>query len=115
MKLGSTLNDYLLSIANLLLPCSPADFVAGFHNGSLERGLFSKKGDEKSEQGVDAPLRQAHSAAELESLIGLKEKVVVVLFYGGHCGYATHGRGALYEFHSAAKYFINRDSLVFVV
>lgn len=58
---------------------------------------------------------QAHSAAQLESLIGLKSKDVVVLFFGRHCGYTTHGRGVLYEFRSAAKHFAHHKSLLFVM
>lgn len=67
------------------------------------------------QQEEDTLLRHAHSAVELESLIGLEAKDVVVLFYGRHCGYTTHGRGALYEFRSVAGHFANRESLLFVV
>uniref|UniRef100_A0A915EZY4 Thioredoxin domain containing protein 11 n=1 Tax=Echinococcus canadensis TaxID=519352 RepID=A0A915EZY4_9CEST len=90
-----------------------ATFISHFHNGTLQRHLFS---DERvtSRRWVNF-LHQAHSAAQLESLIGLESKDVVVLFFGRHCGYTTHGRGALYEFQSAAKHFAHHESLLFVV
>nr|CDS19557.1 thioredoxin domain containing protein 11 [Echinococcus granulosus] len=90
-----------------------ATFISHFHNGTLQRHLFS---DERvtSRRWVNF-LHRAHSAAQLESLIGLESKDVVVLFFGRHCGYTTHGRGALYEFQSAAKHFAHHESLLFVV
>ncbi|VDD79097.1 unnamed protein product [Mesocestoides corti] len=87
-----------------------AAFIGKFHNGTLERHLFSRK---KILQ-QDNLLHEAHNATELESLIGLANKHVVVLFFGRHCGYTTHGRGALYEFRSVARHFVNHQSLLFV-
>ncbi|VDM16763.1 unnamed protein product [Hydatigera taeniaeformis] len=90
-----------------------ATFISHFHNGTLQRHLFS---DERvvSRRRVGF-LHQAHSAAHLESLIGLNSKDVVVLFFGRHCGYTTHGRGVLYEFQSVAKHLAHQKSLLFVV
>ncbi|KAL5107924.1 hypothetical protein TcWFU_006875 [Taenia crassiceps] len=90
-----------------------ANFISHFHNGTLQRHLFSNE-RVMSKQRVGF-LHQAHSAAHLESLIGLESKDVVVLFFGRHCGYTTHGRGVLYEFRSAAKHFAHYESLLFVV
>ncbi|VDK35901.1 unnamed protein product [Taenia asiatica] len=90
-----------------------ATFISHFHNGTLQQHLFSD-GRVMSRRRVGF-LHQAHSAAQLESLIGLKSKDVVVLFFGRHCGYTTHGRGVLYEFRSAAKHFAHHESLLFVV
>ncbi|VDN96057.1 unnamed protein product [Rodentolepis nana] len=90
-----------------------AKFIAQFHNDTLDRNLISNS--KPTAREVTDNFREACSAQELQDLIEQEGKDVVVLFYGRYCGYATHGRGALYEFRSVARHFARRTSPFFVV
>ncbi|KAM7543016.1 hypothetical protein Aperf_G00000011465 [Anoplocephala perfoliata] len=89
-----------------------AKFISRFHNGTLQRNLFSNS---EPSAKKETNFMVAHSADQLQDLINQEAKDVIVLFYGRHCGYTTHGRGALYEFHSVARHLIRRHSLLFVI
>lgn len=88
-------------------------FIARFHNGTLDRNLVSNSKPTVKEETDN--FREACSAQQLQDLIEREDKDVVVLFYGRHCGYTTHGQGALYEFRSVARHFARRQSPLFVV
>ncbi|VUZ48010.1 unnamed protein product [Hymenolepis diminuta] len=90
-----------------------AMFIARFHNGTLDRNLVSNFKPTVKEETDN--FREACSAQQLQDLIEREDKDVVVLFYGRHCGYTTHGQGALYEFRSVARHFARRQSPLFVV
>ncbi|KAM3184909.1 hypothetical protein ACTXT7_007445 [Hymenolepis weldensis] len=90
-----------------------AMFIARFHNGTLDRNLVSNSKPAVKEETNN--FREACSAQQLQDLIEQEDKDVVVLFYGRHCGYTTHGQGALYEFRSVARHFTRRQSPLFVV
>uniref|UniRef100_A0A0X3PCZ2 Thioredoxin domain-containing protein 11 n=2 Tax=Schistocephalus solidus TaxID=70667 RepID=A0A0X3PCZ2_SCHSO len=89
-----------------------ASFIAKFHNGSLRAHLASRpptKRPRVQSQQRSGRVSMANNASHFEQLI-YRDTDVLVLYYGRHCGYTTHSRGAITEFRAVADYFASRPS-----
>ncbi|VDN09747.1 unnamed protein product [Dibothriocephalus latus] len=87
-------------------------FIEKFHNGSLRAHLASRppsKRPHAQSQQRQNRVSIANNASHFEELI-YRDADVLVLYYGRHCGYTTHGRGAITEFRAVADYFASRPS-----
>ncbi|KAL7053691.1 hypothetical protein AAHC03_026905 [Spirometra sp. Aus1] len=89
-----------------------ASFIEKFHNGSLRVHLASHPPKQRPHTQSLQRLGRvsiANNASHFEELI-YRDADVMVLYYGRHCGYTTHSRGAITEFRAVADYFASRPS-----
>ncbi|BHF69352.1 intramolecular oxidoreductase activity, transposing S-S bonds [Sparganum proliferum] len=89
-----------------------ASFIEKFHNGSLRAHLASRPPKQRPHAQSSQRMGRvsiANNASHFEELI-YRDADVLVLYYGRHCGYTTHSRGAITEFRAVADYFASRPS-----